>query len=124
MPSHAAVRPTGPTSTWIVLRYVSAFAGALPLGVAAALVFCQWNWGAGWQPGHVFPASGWVVLLALLGCAGLAPSVWAACLPGGRARMHGGIAVAASSVLALVVAGLLVCLVFAVASVSAAIALP
>ena len=55
MPSHTADRPTGPATIWIVLRYVSALAAALPMGVAAALVFCQWNWGAGSQPDSRLP---------------------------------------------------------------------
>jgi len=124
MPSQAVDRPTGPATIWIVLRYVSALAAALPLGAAAALAFCVWNWNAGPQDDPRSPGSAWILLLALLGSAGLTPALWAAWTLQNQARAHGRIAVVVSSVLALLVAGLLVCLVFAIASVTAAIALP
>jgi len=135
MATHAVDRPTGAATIWIVLRYVSACVAALPSGVASALVFCvvntggaealrDWASGAGSHHDPTFPGPGWILLFVLLGCAGLAPAFWAAWRLPGRAGAHGRIALAVCSVLTVLVAGLVVGLLIALASVTAAIALP
>jgi hypothetical protein len=122
MPSHVEDRPTGLPVLSIVLRYLSALAAALLLGVAAALAFCVAQ--AGPERDSTV-ATAWVVGLALLACAGFAPALWAAWRLQGQARRHGGIAVAVSLALAPLVAGLLVCLIVIVSAwLTAAIALP
>lgn len=122
MPSHAEDKLTGLPALWIVLRYLSALVAALLLGVAAALAFCVAQTGP--ERDCTVPTA-WVVVLALLGCAGIAPALWGARRLQGHARRHGCIAVAVSLMLAPLVAGFLVCLAVVVAAwLAAAIALP
>jgi len=135
MPSRAGDRPTGLPLLWIVLRYLSALAAALPFGAAVAMVFCvaqtggidafgQWAW-RGPQHDPTFPGPAWALALVLLGCGGLAPALWAAWRLRDPARLHGRIAVAVGLLLVLPAAGLLVCLAVVVAAwLTTAIALP